>query len=994
MADAGRSRRTTGGATAPGPDPAPAAGPVPRASSPTRTRPGRRASTRALAPSPASALAAAIVPALFLLLGLAPTTPARAQAQGQGVSVIKLPDAKIAEIRFEGNATISSDKIKRKLLSKVGQPFDQDKINADVQTLNRTNWFSHAEAYHDESPPGSGRHVLIFAVREMPTLRSVEFRGMKALRLKDVEDNTGLKKGSRADHIRTRNAITSIYRLYQEKGYDLAEVELLEGGNPGDTKVVIQIFEGPKMKIGSISFEGCQFASSAVLRTHIASRKPILGLFGQYHRELLDEDRQKLMDYYQGHGFFDARVTPVTRPGKNPGEIDLTFVIYEGVQYHVRKVILQGNSKLKTPALMEDLELHSGRPYQVVVRDADKNRILIKYNEIGCIDTEVDVDPRFTSEPGIVDLLYTIREGEPFLLGALDIEGNTRTKDWVIRREAMAAGLNPGEVLDKNRIELFKRRLTMLGYFQNDPQKPDQQIRVEIRPNSKRPPSEPYGNIMLPLGGGGGVTQARMQDPSGDGGPDGGLNVPQVSPLPGVRPGAGAGAGAGGAGMGGLPGLAEPNDFSPPANSAPGDALPPMNVPPPIEGGPPPVGAPGGFIQPGVAPPSQPPVGAGEPPGADPSIPGMGMTSVGPDRNDPFPNRSFADVVASVEEAPTGRLMFSVGANSFQGLMGGISFMERNFDLFKPPTSWSDIVNQRAFRGAGQELRVNIQAGTLINFMQVSLRDPYFLGLPLGAGVSGYLFQRIYPNWFERRGGGRINVGRQIGTMTYFDVSAWAEEVDFYGYQTPAPADYLAASGYTQLYAIQPTLRIDNRNNPVMPTKGQYAQFTVEQGFGSFTFTKFDAEGRLFVPTYARPDGTGKQFFTFRGHFGIATDSTPVYERYFAGNFGNLRGFYYRTVSPHAFGVPTGGIMMALGSVEYQFPWNARDSLNQIIFCDFGTVTGNYEFSNLRVSIGTGLKVILPMFGPMPFEFDLAFPVEYSYGDRFMPFNFSSSVMY
>jgi outer membrane protein insertion porin family len=393
-------------------------------------------------------------------------------------------------------------------------------------------------------------------------------------------------------------------------------------------------------------------------------------------------------------------------------------------------------------------------------------------------------------------------------------------------------------------------------------------------------------------------------------------------------------------------------------------------------------------------PPGQPPVGSGEPPASFPSIPGMGMTNVGPDRNDPFPNRSFADVVTSVEEAPTGRLMFSVGANSFQGLMGGISLMEKNFDLFNPPTSWNDIVNQKAFRGAGQQLQININAGTLINSMQARIFDPYIFDLPVGAGVSGYLFQRVYPNWDERRGGARINVGRQFGTMTYFDLAAWAEEVDFFGYRTPAPADYLAASGYTQLYAIMPSLRIDNRNNPMMPTKGQYANFTVEQGFGSFTFTKFDAEGRMYIPTFARPDGTGKQFFTLRGHFGVATDSTPVYERFFAGNFGSLRGFQYRSVSPHAFGVPTGGIMMAVGSVEYQFPWNARDTFNQIIFTDFGTVTGNYQLNDMRVSVGTGLKVSLPMMGPMPFEFDLAFPVMFSYGDKFQPFNFTVSGVY
>ena len=223
----------------------------------------------------------------------------------------------------------------------------------------------------------------------------------------------------------------------------------------------------------------------------------------------------------------------------------------------------------------------------------------------------------------------------------------------------------------------------------------------------------------------------------------------------------------------------------------------------------------------------------------------------------------------------------------------------------------------------------------------------------------------------------------------YVDLAVRAEEVDFFGYRSPAPANYLAASGFTSLFSIRPSLRFDNRNNPLMATKGQYVEISAEQGFGSFTWTKFDAEGRMYIPTFSRPDGSGKQFFTLRGKFGIATESTPVYERYFAGNFGSLRGFQYRTVSPHAFDVPTGGVMMAVGSVEYQFPWNARDTFNQIIFTDFGTVTGNYELNAPRVSVGTGLKVMIPAFGPMPFEFDLAFPVLKQIGDRVQFFNFT-----
>ncbi len=330
----------------------------------------------------------------------------------------------VAEIKiwYEGHVTITPEKTKVELLSQVGQPFDPQRIDTDVKSLMRTNVFSQVDAYQEESPPGSGKHALIFVVREMPVLTHVEFRGRKAIRLEEIEDATLLKKGNRADPIRTRNAVHSILRLYQDKGYELAQVELLEGGNPGDTRVVLQIFEGPRVKIGSIDFVGCQFATPAILRTRIAGRPEDPGLSGMSHRDLLDEDRQKLIEYYQAQGFLEAQVTPVTRKGANPGEIELTFKIKEGLRYSVRKAIIEGNSRIKTEALTADLELHSGRPFLLTMRDADRRRLLSKYTQIGCIDTKISVEPRFIDQPGVVDLVYRIEEGEPYVLGELDIQ--------------------------------------------------------------------------------------------------------------------------------------------------------------------------------------------------------------------------------------------------------------------------------------------------------------------------------------------------------------------------------------------------------------------------------------------------------------------------------------------------------------------------------------------------------------------------------------------
>ncbi len=144
-------------------------------------------------------------------------------------------------------------------MSRVGQALSHEKAEADLKTLLGTKWFSDASYWIDETPPKSGKYTLIFSLKDMTLLTKVEFRGRKAIRLKEIEDITGLKAGNRADPSQTWRAVSQIQELYREKGYDLASVTLLEGGNRGDTKIVIEIFEGPKAKVTSINFKGNTF---------------------------------------------------------------------------------------------------------------------------------------------------------------------------------------------------------------------------------------------------------------------------------------------------------------------------------------------------------------------------------------------------------------------------------------------------------------------------------------------------------------------------------------------------------------------------------------------------------------------------------------------------------------------------------------------------------------------------------------------------------------
>jgi outer membrane protein insertion porin family len=895
--------------------------------------------------------------------------PARAQTSG--------PIGTVTEVKILGNKSIATEDIQAKIQTRAGRDYDSRLIESDVTRLLATKWFSEVRPFYKKDPERGGL-IVTFRVSELPVLREVEFRGMTKLKRKEVEESTGLKPGARADEIKNQLAAQQIRRMYEDKGFMWADVRLIEGGKAGDTRAVFEIFEGPKCKVGSIRFTGNSYVTGGVLRSKIGTRAAILGLGGTYHRDDIDDDARKLREYYQNQGFFEVKVRPVVRPDPNMGDMNVEFVISEGIQFKVRDIEFEGNSQITEEALREGLVLHSGQPFKNDLREADLKSIQTKYGTIGCIDAQVIIERRYADpekSPGVLDLVYKIDEGVPYRLGRLIVKGNDRTLDAVIRREANMAGLVPGEPLDVQRIDNFRKRLGNLRYFAMTP---DQGKPVDVQLANRRPADQPFGAVN-PLVDLNEVVRTRLQNDGFDEmpgverlDPEGKVTSSHDNDDTAPRDGAARVAQADGPGSG---------VFAPPID----DPLPPLEAPPPeLLPGP---------IQPGVGPGAgtrTPPLGSDVPPGLFPSMPGGNMTDVGPDRQEPFPERSFADIITQVDEVATGRLMFGVGASSFGGLSGNFILHETNFDILAFPRSLSDFGNGRAFRGRGQDFRIELSPGTSINRAVISFRDPYVFNLPIGFGTSGYVFSRFYPDWTEDRGGGRFSLGRQFGTQTYADVAFRIEDVDVHGFSYPAPAEYLAVSGHTTLATIRPSLRFDNRNDAFSPNRGSYLEFAFEQGWGDFTYPKVSVEGRTHFTLGSRADGSGKRTLTLRGFYGATGQDTPLYEKWFAGDFRSMRGFAYRGVGPRVLGLNIGGLSTLIGSVEYQFPWTANDRFQQVIFTDFGTVENSYQIENFRVAVGTGLRVYLPpqMFGPLPLAFDIAFPVVKGPDDRERIFTF------
>jgi outer membrane protein insertion porin family len=348
------------------------------------------------------------------------------------------------------------------------------------------------------------------------------------------------------------------------------------------------------------------------------------------------------------------------------------------------------------------------------------------------------------------------------------------------------------------------------------------------------------------------------------------------------------------------------------------------------------------------------------------------------------------DLNVTAQEAQTGRLMFGVGVNSDLGVVGSIILDEQNFDITRLPTSWSDVINGTAFRGRGQQLRIEAVPGTQVQRYMINFRDPYLMDTPISFGLSGFFFDRRYEDWDEQRLGGRISLGYQLSPDLAVTSSIRAENVNVHDPAVPTPDQLTEVLGDNALYGAQIQLTHDTRDSAFLPTEGHLFRMSFEQVFGDFDYPRAEVELSQYFLLRQRPDGSGRHVLSVSTELDVTGNQTPIYDTYYAGGFSTMRGFDFRGVSPRVGNVEVGGEMRWLNSIEYLFPLTASDALRGIVFVDYGTVEESFKIDadDFRVAPGFGLRVSVPALGPAPIALDLAFPVAHEDGDDIQNFSF------
>lgn len=426
------------------------------------------------------------------------------------------PQYIITRIDFEGTRRIQRDTLRARIFSRPGDPYSVDAVRRDFQALWNTQFFEDIRLEVEDDPQQPNGKIIIFHVSERPIIRRIEYKGNKSITESDILDaykqkKVGLSVESQFDPTKIKRAEVVLKELLAEHGRQFATVKPTYERIPATNavKLVFNINEGPKVKVGTITIAGNKAFSTRKIIRAMKNDRPYgipLGIFDipvmakTFNRPKLDEDLEVgVRGLYQNNGYFKAvvdvkelKTVDVNRggiPGPWPGigaqhgkATNIVISIEEGEQYHMGKLTFRSSDPdqgliFKPEILARVFPLKQGDIF-----DADKIRKSLDnfrklYGEYGYIDFTAEPEFDVHDDTKVVNLSLVFDQQKQFFVRRIEFSGNTTTRDKVIRRELL---LDEGQVFNNRLWELSLLRLNQLGYF--DTIKPEN---AELKRNVK-----------------------------------------------------------------------------------------------------------------------------------------------------------------------------------------------------------------------------------------------------------------------------------------------------------------------------------------------------------------------------------------------------------------------------------------------------------------------------------------------------------------------------
>ena len=349
------------------------------------------------------------------------------------------------------------------------------------------------------------------------------------------------------------------------------------------------------------------------------------------------------------------------------------------------------------------------------------------------------------------------------------------------------------------------------------------------------------------------------------------------------------------------------------------------------------------------------------------------------------------DAVVNITEGQTGSIMLGAGVASDSGLIGSITLDQRNFDITDWPDSFGDFITGKAFRGAGQRMRIALNPGTIYSTYSINFTEPYLYDQPVALNVGASSFSRYRESYDEGRLTGSLGLEKRYRDDWRRGISFRGEEVRIKRLDADVPREIRDVEGGNMLYGTRFYVRRDRTDSRFMPTQGYNFDAGYEQVFGDFTFGVLSGTQRWYKTLY-EDLAEHKTVLETKIHAGTVIGSAPMFEKFYAGGIGSIRGFRYRGVSPRKGpdDDPVGSDWLIMGSGEIAVPLGS-ETFAWLFFADAGFI----DSGPMRSSIGTGIQILIPQFfGPVPMRFELASPLTKDDKDKTQAFSFSIGALF
>ena len=371
----------------------------------------------------------------------------------------------VAGIVIKGLRRIEEGVVRRQISQQSGQPLSQKKISQDIKNIYATGYFKDVKV---EGLPFEGGIKLIYVVVEKPTISRVEIYGNKEVKLADIKKQIGISTGSVADTVLINDNALKIKAYYESEGFSLTEVVPVlrtVGGNRVNLTYVIK--EGPKIKIKEIRFEGNKALTSGQIRKVLKSKPRWLFSFlsksGYYKKDDLLTDSDRIRDLYYDRGYIQAVVSaPETTLTPDKKWASITYKITEGDQFRISGISIKGNKVVSTKEIEGMLKSKTGEPVSRRLVQEDVVDLTERYSEHGYALAVINPDLVPDTKKKTVYITYQIDEGSLYHVGKIEISGNQKTRDWVIRREVL---LNEGDIFNSSLLRKSYENLNNLNFF-------------------------------------------------------------------------------------------------------------------------------------------------------------------------------------------------------------------------------------------------------------------------------------------------------------------------------------------------------------------------------------------------------------------------------------------------------------------------------------------------------------------------------------------------